>query len=152
MKRTPSLRALFRLAWFGAMSSGDAPNSAGVGCAGKDGTACAGNKKRAADLWNMLYVAKPMQNAAGGHHQQPPCSFLSKEVAEPQPALDPGEESDTGSYFSDDAVDRKDLRQECSDLATRLANEQQVCHRCLPKRCLFFTLTCCRRLRPIAAD
>ena len=83
MKRTPSLRALFRVAWFGAMSSGDAPNSAGVGSAGKDGTACAGNKKRAADLWNMLYVAKPMQNAAGGHHQLPPCSFVSKEVAEP---------------------------------------------------------------------
>ena len=154
MKRTPSVVALFRVAWFGAMSSGDAPNTAGVGSAGKDGTACAGSagkkKKREPDLWNMLYVAKPVQNAAGGHHHLPPCSFVSKEVAEPQPALDPGEESDNCSYFSDEDDSKKDLRQDLSDLAGRLANEQ-VCHRCLPKRCLFCTLTCCRWLRPIAA-
>ena len=141
MKRTPSLRALFRVAWFGAMSSGDAPNSAGVGSAGKDGTACAGSagkkKKREPDLWNMLYVAKPMQNAAGGHHHLPPCSFVSKEVAEPQPALDPGEESDTGSCFSDDpSAPKERLRDEFSGIATRLANEQEVCHRRLAKCCL----------------
>ena len=137
VKRTPSLRVLFRVAWFGAMSSGNAPKSAAVGCAGKDGTASAGHKtasagrkKRASDLWNMLYVAKPMQNAAGG---QPPSSFFSKEVAEPQPALDHGEDSDHDSIFSDDASDRKDLQQECKEMASRLANQQQVwCHRCLP--------------------
>ena len=73
------------------MSSGSAPKSAGVGCAGKDGEARAEKKKRAPDLW-MLYVAKPMQTLAGHPHQQPPCSFLSKEVViEPQPALDTGE-------------------------------------------------------------
>ena len=77
------------------MSSGNAPKSAGVDCAGKDGKACAENKKRAPDPWtSMLYVAKPMQIPAGHPHQQPPCSFLSKEVVEPQPALDTGEESD----------------------------------------------------------
>ena len=89
-----------------AMSSGNAPKSAGDGCAGKDGMADgmarARKKKRAPDQWQMLIVSKHMQNAAGGHHQQPPCSFSSKEVAEPQPALDPGEESDTGSCYSDD--------------------------------------------------
>ena len=47
---------------------------------------------------------------------------LSKEVVEPQPALDTGEESDIDSMFSNDASDRKDLTQECSELATRLAN------------------------------
>ena len=40
-----------RFAWFGAMSWGNAPKSAGVGCAGKDGKACAEKKKRAPDLW-----------------------------------------------------------------------------------------------------
>ena len=105
------------------MSSGNAPKSAGVDCAGKDGKACAENKKRAPDPWtSMLYVAKPMQIPAGHPHQQPPCSFLSKEVVEPQPALDTGEESDIDSMFSNDASDRKDLTQECSELATRLAN------------------------------
>ena len=109
-----------------AMSSGNAPKSAGDGCAGKDGMADgmarARKKKRAPDQWQMLIVSKHMQNAAGGHHQQPPCSFLSKEVVEPQPALDTGEESDIDSMFPNDASDRKDLTQECSELATRLAN------------------------------
>ena len=104
------------------MSSGNGPKSAGVGCAGKDGKARAEKKKRAPDLWTMLYVAKPMQTPAGHPHQQPPCSFLSKEVVEPQPALDTGEESDIDSMYPNDASDRKDLTQECSELATRLAN------------------------------
>tara|TARA_B100000524_G_scaffold202522_1_gene105559 strand:- start:40 stop:195 length:156 start_codon:yes stop_codon:yes gene_type:complete len=49
------------------MSSGNAPESAGVGCAGKEGKARAKKKKRVPDLWTMLYVhvAKPMQNPAG---------------------------------------------------------------------------------------
>ena len=88
------------------MSSGNAPESAGVGCAGKEGKARAKKKKRVPDLWTMLYVhvAKPIAHAkssrsAGNPHQQPQCSFLSKEVAEPQPALDTGEESDTDSIF-----------------------------------------------------
>ena len=104
------------------MSSGNGPKSAGVGCAGKDGKARAEKKKRAPDLWTMLYVAKPMQTPAGHPHQQPPCSFLSKEVVEPQRALDTGEESDIDLMFPNDASDRKDLTQECSELATRLAN------------------------------
>ena len=108
------------------MSWGNAPKSAGVGCAGKDGKARAEKKKRAPDLWTMLYVAKPMQTPAGHPHQQPPCSFLSKEVVEPQPALDTGEESDIDSMFSNDASDRKDLTQECSELATRLANANRT--------------------------
>ena len=112
----------FRFAWFGAMSWGNAPKSASVGCAGQDGKAHAEKKKRAHDLWTMLYVAKPMQTPAGHPHQQPPCSFLSKEVVEPQPALDTGEESDIDSMYPNDASDRKDLTQECSELATRLAN------------------------------
>ena len=128
-----------------AMSSGNAPKSAGDGCAGKDGMADgmarARKKKRAPDQWQMLIVSKHMQNAAGGHHQQPPCSFSSKEVAEPQPALDPGEESDTGSCYSDDpGSDNQRLRDEQSGIANRLANEQQVCHRCLPKLCLYTNL------------
>ena len=93
---------------------------------GKDGKARAEKKKRAPDLWTMLYVAKPMQTPAGHPHQQPPCSFLSKEVVEPQPALDTGEESDIDSMFSNDASDRKDLTQECSELATRLANANRT--------------------------
>ena len=115
------------------MSSGNAPKSAGVGCAGKDGKARAEKKKRAPDLWTMLYVAKPMQTPAGHPHQQPPCSFLSKEVVEPQPALDTGEESDIDSMFPNDASDRKDLTQECSELATRLANanpNKHIQHMC----------------------
>ena len=133
----PHCVSCFRVAWFGAMSSGDAPKSAGVGCAGNDGMASAGKKKRAPDMWKMLCVTKPMQNAAGGHHQQLPCSFLSKEVAEPQPALDPGEESDTGSCFSDDpSAPKERLRDEFFAIATRLANEQEVCHRRLAKCCL----------------
>ena len=111
------------------MSSGNAPKSADVGCAGKDGKARAEKKKRAPDLWTMLYVAKLMQTPAGHPHQQPPCSFLSKEVVEPQPALDTGEESDIDSMFSNDASDRKDLTQECSELATRLANANS--NRCI---------------------
>ena len=110
------------------MSSGNAPKSAGVGCAGKDGEARAEKKKRAPELWTMLYVAKPMQTPVGHPHQQQPCSFLSKEVAEPQPALDTGEESDIDSMFPDDASDRKDLTQECSKLATRLANANSNRH------------------------
>ena len=105
------------------MSLGNVPKSACVGCAGKDGKACLDKKKkRAPDLWTMLYVAKPMKTPARHPHQQPPCSFLSKEVVEPQPALDTGEESDIDSMFPNDASDRKDLTQECSELATRLAN------------------------------
>jgi len=135
LARTPAnlhlidARPGFHLAGFGAMSSGNAPKSAGVGCAGKDGKARAEKKKRAPDLWTMLYVAKPMQTPAGHPHQQPPCSFLSKEVVEPQPALDTGEESDIDSMFSNDASDRKDLTQECSELATRLANANS--NRCI---------------------
>ena len=108
------------------MSWGNAPKSASVGCAGQDGKAHAEKKKRAHDLWTMLYVAKPMQTPAGHPHQQPPCSFLSKEVVEPQPALDTGEESDADSMFPIDASDRKDLTQECSELATRLANANRT--------------------------
>ena len=105
------------------MSSGNAPKAADVGCAGKDGKARAEESKRAPDLWTMLYVAKPEQTpAAARPHQQPQYSFLSKEVVEPQPALDTGEESDIDSMYPNDASDRKDLTQECSELATRLAN------------------------------
>ena len=50
----PHCAPCFRLAWFGAMSWGNAPKSAGVGCAGKDGKARAEKKKRAPDLWTML--------------------------------------------------------------------------------------------------
>ena len=105
------------------MSSGNAPKAADFGCADKDGKARAEEKKRAPDLWTMLYVAKPEQTpAAARPHQQPQYSFLSKEVVEPQPALDTGEESDIDSMFPNDASDCKDLTQECSELATRLAN------------------------------
>ena len=105
------------------MSSGNAPKAADFGCADKDGKARAEEKKRAPDLWTMLYVAKPEQTPAAAHpHQQPQYSFLSKEVVEPQPALDTGEESDIDSMYPNDASDRKDLTQECSELAPRLAN------------------------------
>ena len=122
------------------MSSGNAPKAADVGCAGKDGKARAEEKKRAPDLWTMLYVAKPEQTPAAAHpQQQPQYSFLSKEVVEPQPALDTGagdtggEESDLDSMFSDQAADYKDLTQEFSELSTRLANAKPVCcQRCLP--------------------
>jgi hypothetical protein len=123
------------------MSSGNAPKAADVGCAGKDGKARAEESKRAPDLWTMLYVAKPEQTPAAAHpHQQPQYSFLSKEVVEPQPALDTGgdsggEESDHDSMFCDQAADykEKDLTQEFSELSTRLANAKPVCcQRCLP--------------------
>ncbi len=62
-----SLRVHFPLSLVWRMSSGNAPESAGVGCAGKEGKARAKKKKRVPDLWTMLYVhvAKPMQNPAG---------------------------------------------------------------------------------------
>ena len=109
------------------MSSGNAPKAADFGCADKDGKARAEEKKRAPDLWTMLYVAKPEQTpAAARPHQQPQYSFLSKEVVEPQPVLDTGEESDIDSMYPNDASDRKDLTQECSELATRLANANRT--------------------------
>ena len=77
-------------------------------------------------------MAKPKQTPAGHPHQQPQYSFLSKEVVQPQPALDTGgEESDIDSMFIDsmffdDAADHKDLTQEFAELSSRLANAKPV--------------------------